>query len=270
VRGGRILASLASKQTRGLPRQWTRGAAHAKMPPMTRASFASRSFGSAVLSLSGLLACAVLGCSKPSAVGQEPAPSAAAPAAAAEAPSAPPSAQIGQPAPDFALPDLDGKQVSLAQFKGKPVVLEWFNPGCPFVRASHTAGSLKGYAASEAAQGVTWLAINSGAPGKQGHGADATRQGQSQFGMQHPVLLDESGNVGHLYGAERTPQLYVINSEGVLVYRGAIDNSPDGEGQSPEGGKLVNYVASALQAVRTGGKVEPAETKAYGCTVKYQ
>jgi peroxiredoxin len=182
---------------------------------------------------------------------------------------APAHAEVGKPAPDFTLPDVDGKSVSLAAFKGKPVVLEWFNPGCPFVRASHTAGSLKGLAAEQIAQGVTWLAINSGAPGKQGNGAEATRQGQTTFGMQHPVLLDESGAVGRLYGAERTPQLYVINAEGVLVYRGAIDNSPDGEGQSPEGGKLVNYVASALQAVRTGGAVEPAETKPYGCTVKY-
>lgn len=224
-----------------------------------------------------LLLAAVAGslaaCSKPSAVAQEPAQAASAqqPAAAA-APSAPAatSVAIGQPAPDFTLPDLDGKQVSLAQFRGKPVVLEWFNPGCPFVRNSHTAGSLKGLAAEETAQGVTWLAINSGGAGKQGNGVEATRKGQTEYGMQHPVLLDESGSVGHLYGAERTPHMYVINAEGLLVYRGAIDNSPDGEGQSPEGGKLVNYVASALQAVRTGGKVDPSETKPYGCSVKYQ
>jgi len=213
-----------------------------------------------------------LGCSKPPTAAQEPAASAS-PAPVAAAPqalaAAPTHAEVGKPAPDFTLPDVDGKSVSLAALKGKPVVLEWFNPGCPFVRASHTAGSLKGLAAEQTAQGVTWLAINSGAPGKQGNGAEATRQGQTTFGMQHPVLLDESGAVGRLYGAERTPQLYVINAEGVLVYRGAIDNSPDGEGQSPEGGKLVNYVASALQAVRTGAAVEPAETKPYGCTVKY-
>ena len=214
-----------------------------------------------------LLALAALGCSKPSAVAQEPAAESAAQQAAAGAAH---GAQLGQAAPDFTLPDLDGKQLSLAQFRGKPVVLEWFNPGCPFVRASHTLGSLKGLAASETAQGVTWLAINSGGPGKQGNGAEPTRHVQAEYGMQHPVLLDESGSVGHLYGAERTPQLYVINAEGLLVYRGAIDNSPDGEGQSPEGGKLVNYVASALQAVRTGAKVDPAETKPYGCTVKYQ
>jgi hypothetical protein len=215
-----------------------------------------------------LLVLSAFACSKPSAVAQEPAAGSTVQAAAA--PAAPLSAQLGQPAPDFTLPDLDGKPVSLAQFHGKPVVLEWFNPGCPFVRASHTGGSLKGLAASETAQGVTWLAINSGGPGKQGHGVEETRRVQGEYGMQHPVLLDESGGVGHLYAAERTPELYVINAEGVLVYRGAIDNSPDGEGQSPQGGKLVNYVASALQAVRTGAPVDPAETKAYGCSVKYQ
>src|SRR6185295_1006179 len=93
-----------------------------------------------------LLALSAVACSKPSAVAQEPAAASAAQAAAA--PAAPLSAQLGQPAPDFTLPDLDGKPVSLAQFHGKPVVLEWFNPGCPFVRAAHTMGSLKGLAAS--------------------------------------------------------------------------------------------------------------------------
>ena len=223
--------------------------------------------------LVGALVSSLSACSKPSAVAQEPAQAAPAQQAAAAATPASPAgttAALGQPAPDFTLPDLDGKQVSLAQFRGQPVVLEWFNPGCPFVRNSHTAGSLKGLAAQETAQGVTWIAINSGGAGKQGNGVEATRKGQAEYGMQHPVLLDESGSVGHLYGAERTPHMYVINAEGVLVYRGAIDNSPDGEGQSPEGGKLVNYVASALQAVRTGGKVDPAETKPYGCSVKYQ
>jgi peroxiredoxin len=236
----------------------------------------------------GLLALAAFGCSKPSAVGQEPAASGSAPAPeaaevaaapAAAAPAAAPAAaapaaaaqgaQVGLAAPDFSLPDLDGKQVSLSQFKGKPVVLEWFNPGCPFVRNSHTKGSLKTTAATETAKGVTWLAINSGATGKQGAGAEASRKGAGEFAMQHPVLLDESGSVGKLYGAERTPQLYVINAEGVLVYRGAVDNSPDGEQQSPEGGKLVNYVTAALDSVRSGAAVAQAETKPYGCTVKY-
>lgn len=190
--------------------------------------------------------------------------------AAAAPAAAPTTAQVGAPAPDFTLTDLDGKSVSLSQYRGKVVVLEWFNPGCPFVRASHSVGSLKGLASKHAADGVVWLAINSGGPGKQGAGADVNREALAKFGMQHPMLLDESGSVGQLYGAERTPHMYVVNAEGVLVYRGAIDNSPDGEGQSPEGGKLVNYVDSAIGAVRSGAKVSPAETKAYGCSVKYQ
>lgn len=203
----------------------------------------------------------------PASTATAPVPSEAAAAAPAAAPT---PAQVGAPAPDFTLTDLDGKSVSLSQYRGKVVVLEWFNPGCPFVRASHTVGSLKGLASKHASDDVVWLAINSGGPGKQGAGADANRQALTQLGMQHPVLLDESGSVGQLYGAERTPHMYVVNAEGVLVYRGAIDNSPDGEGQSPEGGKLVNYVDSAIGAVRSGAKVTPAETKAYGCSVKYQ
>lgn len=225
------------------------------------------------LLLCGALLLGSIACSKPPAAAESASASKEAPAAAAAPAEATgtvaTTAELGKPAPDFTLRDLDGNSVSLSQYKGKTVVLEWFNPGCPFVRASHTTGSLKGLAAKHAANGVVWLAINSGAPGKQGAGVDANRQGIAQFGMSHPVLVDESGEVGKLYGAERTPHMFVVNPEGVLVYRGAIDNSPDGEGQSPEGGKLVNYVESAIAAVQTGAKVEPAETKAYGCTVKY-
>jgi peroxiredoxin len=221
-------------------------------------------------------------CSKPATVSAETAPGApeasetgSSSSALAAAPAPPAAVQagpaaIGAAAPDFTLADLDGKSVSLSQFKGKPVVLEWFNPGCPFVRAAHTAGSLKGMAEKHKANGVAWLAINSGGPGKQGNGVDANREAVTQFGMQHPVLIDESGAVGKQYGAERTPHMYVVNAEGVLVYRGAIDNSPDGEGQTPEGGKLVNYVEVALGALQSGTPVEQAETRPYGCSVKYK
>jgi peroxiredoxin len=176
---------------------------------------------------------------------------------------------VGQPAPDFELHDLEGGSVKLGQFRGKTVVLEWFNPECPFVRASHTKGSLKGLADRYAQKGVVWLAINSGAPGKQGHGVDANLAGKRKYGLTHPVLLDETGEVGRAYGARHTPHMFVIDDKGILVYRGAIDNSPDGEGEAPQGGVLVNYVEAALSDLGAGRPVKTAQTEAYGCSVKY-
>ena len=178
-------------------------------------------------------------------------------------------AEIGEPAPDFTLKDLGGLQVRLKDFLGKTVVLEWFNPQCPFVRLSHTKGSLKDAAARHSKAGVVWLAINSAAPGKQGHSPDTNRQAKTSFGMTHPLLVDEAGEVGRMYGAERTPHLYVIDPNGILVYRGAVDNSPDGEGASPEGGKLVRYVDQALAELASSKPVSVPKTEPYGCTVKY-
>ena len=179
-------------------------------------------------------------------------------------------ATIGQPAPDFTLSDLTGKHVSLHDYKGKIVVLEWFNPGCPFVNASHTKGSLKGTAARHEAQGIVWLAINSAAEGKQGYGVEKTADAKTRFSLDHPILLDPTGAVGHAYGATNTPHLFVIDAGGALVYRGAIDNSPDGEGESPQGGKLVNYVDATLDDLAAKRDVAIKETKAYGCGVKYK
>lgn len=177
--------------------------------------------------------------------------------------------EIGKPAPDFTLNDLDGKAVTLSSLKGKVVVLEWFNPECPFVKQSHTKGSLKGYADKAIAKGVTWLAINSAAPGKQGHGTQRNQEGIKAFDLHHPVLVDPTGEVGHKYSATNTPQMFVIAADGTLVYRGAIDNSPDGEGETPEGGKLVNFVDEALTSVLAGKPVAQPITKPYGCRVKY-
>ena len=178
-------------------------------------------------------------------------------------------ASPGRPAPDFELADLEGKTVHLRDFKGKTVVLEWFNPGCPFVQKSHTKGSLALAADHAMAKGVVWLAINSAAEGRQGSGVDANRAGASALRMKYPVLLDSTGKVGKAYGASNTPHMFVVNPGGILVYKGAIDNSPDGEGESPTGGKLVNYVDAALAALAAGKPPDVAETKAYGCSVKY-
>ncbi len=159
--------------------------------------------------------------------------------------------------------------VSLHDYRGKTVVLEWFNPGCPFVRASHTKASLKTFPSEQIAKGVVWIGIDSAAPGKQGYGAAAVNEGKKKYGMNYPVLLDEHGEVGHAYGATNTPHMFVIDPRGVLVYQGAIDNSPDGEGESPENGKLVNYVQAALGDLGAGREVGVKNTKAYGCSVKY-
>jgi peroxiredoxin len=190
-------------------------------------------------------------------------------AAAAATPSAVNSAAVGKPAPDFTLKDLDGHDVSLGSFRGKVVVLEWFNPGCPFVKASHTKGSLKGTAKKHAAAGVVWLAVNSSAPGKQGSDSAANRDAAKTFGLEHPILRDENGAIGRAYGATNTPNMYVIDKNGVLVYAGAIDNSPDGEGEAPTGGSLVNYVDAALDDLGAGRPVKTPVTKPYGCSVKY-
>ncbi|MBM4357048.1 MAG: redoxin family protein [Deltaproteobacteria bacterium] len=209
------------------------------------------------------------GTSGTAAVTPSPSPGGATPTGSGATPSGEGAVRVGSPAPDFTLRDLDGREVSLASLRGKRVVLEWFNPDCPFVKASHTVGSLKTLAAEATAKGVVWLAINSGGPGKQGHGVEANRAGVERYHLSHPILLDPDGAVGKRYGAKRTPQMFVVDERGVIVYQGAIDNSPDGEGQSPEGGKLVNHVAEALAALEAGKPVPVAETKPYGCTVKY-
>jgi peroxiredoxin len=209
-------------------------------------------------------------CNHPSSISPPPAPEAASVALSPGPPK--PSvakAAVGLPAPDFTLPDLDGHAVTLSSFKGKTVVLEWFNPGCPFVRNAHTVGSLKGAPARALSQGVVWLAINSAAPGRQGSDVDMNRKRAVEYAMGYPILLDPDGRVGHAYGATNTPYMYVVNAQGTLIYRGAIDNSPDGEGESPTGGKLVNYVDEALDAVKANQPVKVPETKAYGCSVKY-
>src|SRR6187399_298770 len=163
---------------------------------------------------------------------QAPSSHAAAPPVPKELAAAP--ASVGGAAPDFALNDLEGKLVKLADFKGKTVVLEWFNPQCPFVKASHTQGSLNGMADKLSGNSsIVWLAINSGGKGRQGYGAETNKKGAETFGLKHPVLLDPEGKVGKAYGATNTPHMFIVDPKGTLVYAGAIDNSPDAEGQSP-------------------------------------
>jgi peroxiredoxin len=171
-------------------------------------------------------------------------------------------AAIDKPAPDFTLKDVDGKTVKLSDYKGKIVVLEWFNPECPVSAGSHENGALKDQAQRVAKDGVVWLSINSGGPGKEGSGIEKNKKMGAAWNMKNPILIDESGEVGHLYGAKTTPDMFVIDAKGLLVYSGAIDNKSKDD-------KLVNYVDAALADLKAGKPVATKETKPYGCGVKY-
>jgi peroxiredoxin len=203
----------------------------------------------------------------PAPAGAKAAPSEKDDAPPAPAPSPAPAAvaAIGSPAPDFTLPDLDGKFVTLADLRGKTVVLEWFNPECPFVKYAHGEGPLSKMAATHTEKGIVWLAINSGAPGKQGAGAEKSRAGAETFGMAHPILLDEDGAVGKAYGAKTTPHMFVIDPEGKLVFRGGVDNAPMGKLE----GEAQPWLGRALEQLAAGQPVGDADVPPYGCSVKY-
>jgi peroxiredoxin len=189
-----------------------------------------------------------------------------APAAQAQAPSAP---LIGKPAPAFEAVDADGKTRSLTEFRGKTVVLEWTNNGCPYVRKHYDAGNMQALQAAAARDGVVWLSIVSSAPGMQGYFTPAAAKAWKvkEKARAASVLLDPSGVVGRLYDARTTPHMYVIDRAGTLVYMGGIDDRPSADPASLKGAK--NYVAAALADVKAGRPVAQAATRPYGCSVKY-
>jgi hypothetical protein len=188
----------------------------------------------------------------------------------------PSAAALGKPAPDFTLKDTDGKAVKLSALRGKTVVLEWFNPDCPFVKHAYEKGPLKGLAQKSANDKLVWLTINSNAPNKQGHGLERNREAKASYGIANQLLLDETGKVGRSYGAEKTPHLFVVNPKGVLVYRGGLDNAPVGvvDAERPVSagtakGALEPYLANALADLAQAKPPRLADTPPYGCTVKY-
>ena len=175
---------------------------------------------------------------------------------------------VGRPAPDFTLPDANGKPVHLADFKGKTVVLEWNNPGCPFVKKQYASGAMQKAQAAAAGGGVVWLTVNSSAPGKQGHmdGEEAREFLADKGARPAAYLLDPEGQVGRTYGARTTPHMFVINAAGSLVYAGAID---DTEGSDKQGVPVRNHVLAALSELRAGQPVSVATSRPFGCSVKY-
>lgn len=177
-------------------------------------------------------------------------------------------AKVGDKAPAFALKDLDGKEVKLADLlKGKKaVVIEWFNPECPVIAGHHKKGTFNKLYKEFASKDVAFVAINSSGPGMEGNDKEANVKAKKDWSIEYPILNDESGDVGRAYGAKTTPHMYIVNADGNLVYTGAIDNNRDGTKTDKD---LVNYVQKALNEVLAGTNVTEATTKQYGCGVKY-
>jgi peroxiredoxin len=177
--------------------------------------------------------------------------------------------EIGKAAPPFAAKDLAGTSVSLADLKGKVVVLEWANFSCPFVGKHYSGGNMQKLQADADGKGVVWITVNSSAKGKQGHAETAEMKSivEKQKSKAAHVVLDPEGTIGKAYNAKVTPHMFIINKDGVLVYDGAIDSKSSTD--SADIASADKLFATALDAVLTGKDVPNAKNKPYGCGVKY-
>lgn len=175
----------------------------------------------------------------------------------------------GQAAPEFKLNDASGHVQSLSAQKGKWVVLEWLNHGCPFVKKHYDAGNMQALQTKYTGKGVVWFSVISSAPGKQGAGtgAQVLEEAKEKKSAATAILIDSDGKTGRAYGAQTTPDMYVISPKGTLVYMGAIDDKASTEVSDIPNSK--NYVAAALDEAMAGKPVTTASTKSYGCSVKY-
>jgi peroxiredoxin len=179
------------------------------------------------------------------------------------------SAKVGDPAPAFTGTDTKGTVHRLSDFKGKFVVLEWHNQGCPYVKKHYGSGNMQRLQKEWTAKGVVWLTIISSAPGTQGHvtAQQADAYAREQQAAPTAVLLDPSGEIGRAYDAKTTPHMFVIDPAGRLIYNGAIDDKPTTD--TADITTAQNYVSAALSAAMAGQPVATAATKPYGCSVKY-
>ncbi len=179
------------------------------------------------------------------------------------------AAEVGKPAPAVTHTDTNGKSHNLADFKGKTVVLEWINHGCPFVVKHYSGGHMQALQKEYTGKGIVWLSICSSAPGKQGHmSADEwNKTNTEKSASPTAVLVDEDGKVGKLYDAKTTPHMFVINAEGTLVYAGAIDSIKSTSVDDVP--KATNHVKAALDEILAGKPVTTASSAPYGCSVKY-
>ena len=178
-------------------------------------------------------------------------------------------AVVGSAAPQFTATDSHGQSHSLDQYHGKYVVLEWHNQGCPYTRKHYVSGNMQSLQKEWTARGVVWFTVISSAPGQQGYQTDD--QENDYLARMHAdptaVLMDSDGKLGHLYGAKTTPEMYVIDPQGKLIYEGAIDNRPTPDVSDIKGAD--NYLTDALSEAMAGKSVATSYTRPYGCSVKY-
>ncbi len=177
--------------------------------------------------------------------------------------------RLGEAAPDFTGTDSNGKTHRLSEYRGKFVVLEWHNNGCPYTKKHYESGNMQRLQKEWTAKGVVWLTVISSAPGKQGYvtAAEENQYLQKMSASPTAVLLDPTGEIGHLYDAKTTPQLVVIKPDGIVVYDGAIDDRPTANPADIPGSR--NYLSQALSEAMAGKPVSVASTRPYGCSVKY-
>lgn len=180
------------------------------------------------------------------------------------------AAAVGQPAPAFTLTDTSGKTRTLAEFKGKTVVLEWTNPGCPFVRKHYDSANLPGLQKEFTGKDVVWLAINSTEKAASDYLPPQQLAAwiQGRAGAPTATLMDEEGQVGRAYGARTTPHMYIVNPQGTLVYAGGIDSIASARASDIQ--TATNYVRQGLNETLAGKPISQAQTAPYGCTIKYK
>ena len=177
--------------------------------------------------------------------------------------------KVGDPAPDFTGTDSHGQSHKLSDYRGKFVVLEWHNNGCPYTKKHYESGNMQRLQKEWTGKGVVWFTVISSSPGTQGY--VTADEENAYLGKTHAVpsaaILDANGAIGHAYGAKTTPHMFIINPQGQVIYNGAIDDRPTSDVSDINGAK--NYVSEALQEAMAGQQVAVASTRPYGCSVKY-
>jgi hypothetical protein len=178
--------------------------------------------------------------------------------------------RVGDPAPDFTGTDSQGQSHKLSEYRGKYVVLEWTNNGCPFTKKHYTSGNMQALQSMWTGKGVVWLTILSSSQGAQGYMTAADENAYIAREHAHPTaaILDPSGTIGHEFEAKTTPDMVVIDPQGKVIYSGAIDNRPTTDPSDVQG--ATNYVSAALTESMAGQPVAVSYTRPYGCSVKYQ